>query len=133
MHQPDGKPIGSLPARSVVRTQWWSEDHPFHMIVNRRIRAVLRQIAECVVLHYRDLMTRYGRHIRNEEPIVRSVRSGRASLVEHAERTHVFVSSVVDRTADALVGQERTIRFGAMPLTPAVRGECIDLDEGRRW
>ena len=92
----------------------------------------MRQIAGCVVLHYSDLMKRYQGRIRSDEPTVPSDRSTRASLVEHAERIHVFFSSVVAQTTETLLAQERTIRVGPMPRMPAAGAQRINSDEGRR-
>lgn len=74
-------------------------------------------------------MTRYRGRIRSEEPTVQSTR---ASLVEPAERKHVFVSSVVGQATETLLARERTIRVGPMPLRPAARAQRIDPDERRR-
>ena len=102
------------------------------MISHCRICIVLRQIAGRVVVHYSGLMMRYEGRIGSEDLRFQSDRTGRASLVEHAERKHVFVSSVAGRATDALLGQERMVRIGSILLTLADRGECIDLYEGRR-
>lgn len=65
------------------------------------------------------------------EPTVRSDRSTCASLVEHAERIHVFVPPVVSQTTEAPLARERTIHAEPMPLTRAAGAQRSDSDEGR--
>ena len=105
---------------------------PWHLMM-RKPRSCLRQIAGGVVLHYSDFMTRYRGRIHSEAPTVRSGRSTRTSLVEPAERIHVFVPPVVNQVAEPLLAQEQTIRVGPMPFTPAATGaHPLDSDEGGR-
>ena len=77
-------------------------------------------------------MTRYRGRICSEEPTVRADRSTRASLVEPAERKHVFASSMVGQATETLLAQERTIHVGPMPLRPAAGAQRIDPNERRR-
>ena len=57
-----------------------------------------------------------------------------ASLVEPAERKHVFVLPVVSQATETLLTEERTIRAGPMLLTPAAAtgAHPLESDEGTR-
>ena len=67
-----------------------------------------------------------------EEPTLQSDRSARASLVDPAERKHVFASSVVGQATQTLLGEERTMRVVPIRLMPTTGARRIDSDEGRR-